>query len=460
MQKCSKKNNESFVDYRDRVLNPISNSFCGAKWYNATIWLGNGRTASCHHPPSHRIPLNEVIENYKAIHNTLYKKQIRKEMLEGVRPKECEYCWKIEDLGCDKVSDRVHKSLIYSEEELIDAKNKLGWDQDVDLKTLEIAFDSICNLACSYCGPVFSTAWSKDIEQNGPYVNLVSDGSFAYQKDGSVSMPFGSKNEGNPYVDAFWLWWEKDLKSTLRELRITGGEPLISPNFWRLLKWWEGNDDCEVELAVNSNLCSKENLIDNLIASTLKIKSFHLYTSCEAIGMEAEYIRDGFKWEAWLSNLEKFIISARFKSINCMLTINALCMFSVTDLLDEMIKLKVKHQSIFPVCSFNILRFPSFMSVLTLPKSIRLERAAHLENWLNQIEQSGCEFFTDWEKDGVKRLIAYLESIEEGHSKSSPLEMRQRDIKNFFSQYDKRRGKNFIETFPKLKDWWETILIE
>ena len=52
----SKKQDETYREYRDRVVNNISRSFCGAKWYNATIWLGNGTTASCHHPPAHKIP--------------------------------------------------------------------------------------------------------------------------------------------------------------------------------------------------------------------------------------------------------------------------------------------------------------------------------------------------------------------------------------------------------------------
>ena len=86
----ARKPGETFLEYRDRVVNKISPSFCGAKWYNATIWLGNGATTSCHHPPSHQIPLTDLETSYKAIHNTTYKKAVRKQMLEGIRPKECD----------------------------------------------------------------------------------------------------------------------------------------------------------------------------------------------------------------------------------------------------------------------------------------------------------------------------------------------------------------------------------
>ena len=49
-----------------------SNSVCGAKWINATTWLGSGTTASCHHPPAHKIPLEELKDNPSALHNTKY----------------------------------------------------------------------------------------------------------------------------------------------------------------------------------------------------------------------------------------------------------------------------------------------------------------------------------------------------------------------------------------------------
>lgn len=453
----AKKDKESYVGYRDRAINSISPSFCGAKWYNATIWLGNGTTASCHHPPAHKIPLEEVAMSYKAIHNTQYKKLIRKQMLEGERPKECEYCWKIEDMGPDKVSDRVYKSVIYTDEELVEAKTKCGWTEDVDLKTLEIAFDPNCNFACSYCNSSFSTTWQNDIKKNGPYQNLVSDGAAAFQHDGSHSMPYGKKNQDNPYVDAFWKWWEGELQFSLRELRVTGGEPTMSQDFWKLMKWWENNKDCEVDFAVNSNLGQKDELFEELLKASHNIKSFHLYTSCEAVGSQAEYIRDGLKWEKWVSNVERMLKEGNVKSINCMMTINALSLFSITEFMDEMLRIKRQYKTSSPNCSFNILRFPSFQSIVTLPKEIREERANHIEEWINKNYDGGANFFLDWERDGMLRLVSYIREVDTGHSHTSSLETRERDWKSFYTQYDIRRNKNFVETFPMLKEWWDSI---
>ena len=453
----SKKQEESYQEYRDRVINTISPSFCGAKWFNATIWLGNGTTASCHHPPAHKIPLEEVAQSYKAIHNTQYKKLIRKQMLEGIRPKECDYCWKIEDMGKDKVSDRVYKSVIYTDEELLEAKNAFGWEQDVDLKTLEIAFDPNCNFACSYCNASFSTTWQNDIKKNGPYQNLVSDGAGAFQHDGIHSMPYGKKNEGNPYVEAFWKWWEGELQYSLRELRVTGGEPTMSQDFWKLMKWWEQNKECEVEFAVNSNLGQKDELFEELLRASHNIKSFHLYTSCESFGKHAEYIRDGLKWEKWLHNVERMLTEGNVQSINCMMTINSLCLFSITEFMDEILRLKRTYKTSAPACSFNILRFPSFQSIVTLPKHIREERANHIEKWIFDNYDGGANFFQDWERDGMLRMVAYIREIETGHNHTSSLNSRERDFKSFYTQYDIRRNKNFVATFPMLKDWFESI---
>jgi len=449
----AKKGNESYQKYRDRAINSVSPAFCGAKWYNATIWLGNGTTASCHHPPAHKIPLEEVAQSYKAIHNTSYKKLIRKQMLEGERPKECEYCWKIEDLGEDKISDRVYKSVIYTDEELKDAKSKFGWQEDVDLKTLEIAFDPNCNFACSYCNASFSTTWQKDIKQFGPYQNLVSDGAVAFQHDGGHAMPYGRKNENNPYVEAFYKWWEAELQFSLRELRVTGGEPTMSPDFWKLMKWWETHKECEVEFAVNSNLGQKYRLLDELIKASHNIKSFHLYTSNESTGLQSEYIRYNLIWDKWLSNMYRVCDEANIKSLNVMMTINALCLFSITEFMDEVIKLKQKYGDHFPICSFNILRFPSFQSIVTLPEYIRKERADHIEKWL----ELNTQYLLEMEKDGIVRLIAYIREIKTGHKHTSSFESRERDWKSFYTQYDIRRNKNFLEAFPTLKEWWDSI---
>jgi hypothetical protein len=449
------------LEYKDQFLNEISPSFCGAKWYNATVWLGSGTTASCHHPPAHKIPLEEIGRSYKALHNTEYKKLVRKQMLIGERPGECEYCWKVEDLGADKISDRVYKSIIYSNEDLIRARDEFKETGDVDLKTLEIAFDANCNFACSYCNPSFSTKWMEDIKVNGAYQNLVSDGAGAYHQDGSWAQPYGVKNTGNPYVRAFMEWWSNDLQHSLTELRITGGEATMSQDFWKLMDWWDRNPDCKVRLAVNSNLGAKPQLIERLAAVSHKMQDFHLYTSNESLGAHAEYIRDGLKWDTWFSNVEYMLQHGKLKGLHMMMTINALSLLSMTEFMDQMLALRVKYRSVMgnqtAVMSFNLLRFPSFMSIVTLPADIRTQYADKLENWLKNLLSTPGHMLHEHERQGIDRTIAYIREVEVGHYATSSLESRQRDFKTFYQQYDQRRGKNFALTFPELTDWYNSI---
>jgi hypothetical protein len=66
----------------------------------------------------------------------------------------------------------------------------MDWQDKVNLKTLEIAFDQNCNLACSY--PTFSTMWQNDIRKNGAYQNLVSDNAGQYQQNSTWDMSYGT----------------------------------------------------------------------------------------------------------------------------------------------------------------------------------------------------------------------------------------------------------------------------
>jgi hypothetical protein len=125
--------------------------------------------------------------------------------------------------------------------------------------------------------------------------------------------------------------------------------------------------------------------------------------------------------------------------------------------MDEMLRLKREYKSSSPNCSFNILRFPSFQSIVTLPRHIREERADHIEKWIQDNYDGGANFFLDWERDGMLRMVTYIREVETGHSHTSSIESRERDFKSFYTQYDIRRNKNFIETFPVLKEWFESI---
>ena len=58
-------------------------------------------------------------------------------------------------------------------------------------------------------------------------------------------------------------------------------------------------------------------------------------------------------------------------------------------------------------------------------------------------------------------MIDYIEVVEQGHVKTEDeKDLHFHDFKSFYEQYDKRRNKNFVETFPELKEWYESIEID
>ena len=447
-----KQNNETDLEYKRRVIDIKSDSFCAAKWYNATIWLGSGQTTSCHHPLPHQVSVEEVLANPKALHNTAKKKSERAMMQQGERPAGCEYCWKIEDMGKDSISDRVYKTVIYDDKDLDNAYATPAND-DIDLQTLEIAFDRTCQFACSYCNPAFSSSWVKDIRKNGSYTGLVSDGRnhFTHPHDSSQLYKFG---DTNPYVEAFHKWWESDLHRTLKELRITGGEPLMSGETWKLLDWFKNNKGrSQTRLAINSNL-GKEVELDRLLESVDNVK-FDLYTSNESVGAQAEYIRDGLDYAAWQANMDKLSSSGKLRGLHVMCTINALCLDTLPEFLDSMVDMKKQYGRDFPSFTLNILRFPSFQSPLVLPDNIRTQYKNKLIGWM--MHHADSELLHEHERNHVQRLIDYLDIVKTPHSDAFDLPALRNDFKQFHTQYDQRRGKDFCATFPTLADWYNTL---
>jgi organic radical activating enzyme len=440
------------LDFRQQVLDTKSASFCAAKWYNATIWLGSGMSTSCHHPPAHAIDAELIKTNPSAIHNTVEKKIDRLNMQLGNRPKGCEYCWKIEDMGRDSISDRVYKSRIYPIEAL-DEAYQTPHQADVNLRTLEIAFDRTCQFACSYCNPAFSTTWVNDIKRNGPYERLVSDGRnhFTHDHPNSQLYRFG---ETNPYVEAFFAWWETDLHKTLQELRITGGEPLMSGETWKLLDWFKTNKGkSKTRLAINSNLGADID-IDRLLDSVDGLE-VDIYTSNESTRRQAEYIRDGLDYSAWLVNVKKLLDSSNIRAVHCMATINALCLISLPDLLDQTVELKKVYGRDRVSFTLNILRFPSFQSPLVLPDKLRTVYQHELAAWL--ATNRADPLLHEHEINHMQRLIDYLDVVKTPHSEAFELDKLRNDFRQFYTQYDLRRNKNFTATFPKLAEWYNSL---
>ena len=99
-------------------------------------------------PTPHKVSVEEVEKNYKAIHNDTEKLRQRACMLNGERPKPCNYCWKVEDANPDAISDRYLKSSNLFEHRF-DKIVESGLGADHTPEYVEVSFSNACNLNAS-----------------------------------------------------------------------------------------------------------------------------------------------------------------------------------------------------------------------------------------------------------------------------------------------------------------------
>lgn len=244
-------------------LDAFSPTICLAKWLWVSLNLPAGLTQSCYHPPVQKIPLDELKNDVSALHNTKHKKQMRRLMLEGERPIECSYCWKIEDSEGDYLSDRYYRSGEWWAKDLLDDIINSSYNDNVNPTYVEVNFNQACNFKCSYCSPHLSTSWEKEILQHGEYKLVHKRGhNSIYWLNKKGIMPIKGDN---PYIKAFWEWWP-DLYKTLRTFRMTGGEPLIDYNTFKILDYIIDHPNKNLEISITTNACPiKQKTWDNFM---------------------------------------------------------------------------------------------------------------------------------------------------------------------------------------------------
>lgn len=451
-------------------LNKTGCGFCAAKWTQVTIHLQMGETHSCHHPATHKIPVKELKRNPSALHNTKFKKEQRKKMLEGKRPDECNYCWNVED-NSNEFSDRIYKSNEPWSKPFIDEIKELGWRSDFNPKYVEVAFSNACNFKCSYCGPSFSSTWVQEIKKHGPMPTSDKFNDIEWlEKEGK--MPF-KHDEYNPYVEAFWQWWP-DLYRDLHTFRITGGEPLLAKDTWKILDYIieNPNPNKNLKIGINSNLGVPDVLIDKLI-DKIKIiedkdlvKELVVYTSVDTSYDHAEYIRTGLDYTQWMGNVDKILSQCKKTSIVVMSTFNALSIPKYKELLGHIYEFKKKYNSLerywHPsiMLDSSYLRYPQHQTVQILTEEFQepiLDAIEFMDNLRICNKDDHEEYnpqlhtgYTDIEVDKLKRIVDWMQAPQD----PVKLKTTRQNFYRYINAHDKRRGTDFLKTFPDFTDFY------
>jgi len=432
----------------------LGSALCLAKWKQVSLHLPTGLNNSCYHPPLHTIDAATLKDNPSALHNTAYKKEQRKIMLKQERPTECSYCWTMEDNG--KLSDRHYRSgEPWAAKDFNAIVNSTG-DEDVLPSYMEVNFNNVCNLACSYCSPQFSSTWMQEVESTGGYPTSVVHNSPDHFHGRNRPIP---NRDHNPYVDAFWSWWPT-LYPELEHFRMTGGEPLLDRNTYRVFDYVLDNPKPDLHLNVTSNFSVDEKSWQKYLGYVKqlcegeRIEHFMQYVSLDSFGSQAEYIRHGLDFDLLWDRVNQFLTEIPGRnSVTFIVTMNNLSVTGLPNLFAGILGLRKIYSTTYQRVWFDtpVLRQPTWQSLQLLPESY-VEQLEYLWAWMiRQIETEATRFqrFKDYEIARLDRDIAWMQAAQQqDHSQA------RADFYRFFSEHDRRRGTDFLKTFPEMKSWW------
>ena len=430
-------------------LNQISPSACLAKFYDLTVHLESGHNHSCIHPRTHVIPIEEIRQSPESLHNSKYKKSVRQQMLQGERPTECTYCWRMEDADKNIMSDRITLSgnLMKHHTGLIEEVIAQGASYNYAPRQIEISFSTTCNFKCAYCTPDVSSRWMKDIEKHGPI--LSRDQHLALISD---KMPI---KENNPYVEAFWKWLP-DTYPALTQLKVTGGEPLLSPNTFKLLDWIQQHPNHDLELGINTNLGVPDKLFRRFINKVIDfnnakpVKSFTVWTSGESTHEQFNYIRLGGHYRTWLNNITE-LLKIDNVNVRIMTTYSLLNVTSYTEFLHDVFALVQQYPGRLIIDTHNYLQYPKHLRIDLLTREFLPIVQQQVEFVKEMCKQKIAVEYNAIQAD---RLLAFLE-----HSLQHPaddIQISRHMFYQYINEFDRRNGLDFKSTFPGLVEFYNS----
>lgn len=367
-------------------------------------------------------------------------KRIRKQVLSGQRPKECEPCFNLEDQGVESLRQRHIAGKIPEARINLypDAVNKMAEDFSMpfEIPTMELKLNNLCNLKCRMCHPGDSTSWNDWAEIKDFYKD---EGRVIYnlvEEHNLENKPLLDKFENNP---KWWSSLEKNLPH-FRRVEFAGGEPLMDPQHYRILDMLQPYaHQIEIKYATNLSMLGKgDRTIWNYWP---KFKSVAVNVSIDGIGPSYEYIRGNAKWDTIINNIQEI------KQIPNISRIVGAVAVQVSNalVLDKMIEYFLDDLGI--VFYTNMVNYPNVLSIQVLPRELKMlaiEKLIVVEQKLstfNLVKQH--PMLLDLTKGQIRGIINYINAKDQSN--------KWKDCVKFNQQLDRSRSQNFIDVTPEFK---------
>jgi len=374
---------------RDMLTNP---TFCPMPW-SGLMYNFDGTVKNCIRSAG---PLGNIKD--QPIEQILVgNNQSRQQQIVDCQPVEtCQTCYDLErgKKGFDHISDRI-----FYIRELKNTPIDTYQVGNFDLQTVDVRWTNLCNFACVYCGPEFSSRWSEElkIRRNVPDQQQLTDfKNYIYNHAGQ-----------------------------LKHVYLAGGEPLLMKENLTLLEKLDPN----VNIRINTNLSKVDTRVFEEIC---KFPNVHWTVSVETLTQEFEYIRHGGSWQDFLDNLtiiRQLEHKISFNMLHFLLNYNSI--FDCVDFLQD----QGFHNNSFII---GALLTPEYLNIRHLPQNVLNSVKSKLQNRINQKPGYLLE-------DSYQNMLHYIDT---------PFEKNIKQSIDRLSELDQRRG---IDSKTIFKDLYKDI---
>lgn len=299
-----------------------------------------------------------VKDGVENIMNSDTYKEIRKQMINGEIPEACTKCHNVEKMGG------------FSKRQFVTPKNYSVVSEpdgtiDIDLKNVELRLGNFCNLKCRGCNAESSTSWIQDYHKLKNKVRLQSNYDLVV------------KDESSDYS-----WAESDdfygnlfgVSNNMELLQISGGEPFLVDKHSILLDKLIENEQCyDIVVSYVTNANYNIEKIKPILDKLKKFKRVHISVSIDDVSERNTYMRGLSNWDLTIKNLRELISVYNF-NFTITQTIN-IYNFLYVEKLHEYLR----DNGIGLHIIVNHIFDPDYLSVNTLPKTIRQEKIDSLK---------------------------------------------------------------------------------
>jgi hypothetical protein len=217
----------------------------------------------------------------------------------------------------------------------------------------------------------------------------------------------------------------------------------------------------DLHLNVTSNFSVEQQLFEKYIGyvkqlCNTNIEHFMQYVSLDTGNfVQAEYIRHGLDSTRLIDNVLRYLdeVPAR-NSLTFIVTMNNLSVTGLQSLMEWILQLRKTFSKTYQRVWFDtpVLRTPDWQSLQILPESYayQLEKVADFMAANLEKESDPFHGFKDYEVQRLRRDIAWMREGQKNDNKQ-----HRADFYQFFNEHDRRRGTNFLTSFPEMQSWWE-----